>query len=162
MMKRFWLGTLLSTTLLLTACSNTNDDIIVSSTLGDLTQQQFYEEMLEIAGPSMLEQIITQQLLEEKYSVSEEEVTTEFETLKESYGDTFAETIEANGLTEESLRANIYFSLLRDKAVTASGQDFDTLMADLLEQSEVTIEHPDLQHIFEKYTQPAEKAENEE
>ena len=140
----------LSAALLLAAC-NDNEEIVVTSTIGDMTEQQFYEEMLEIAGPSLLEQVVTKQLLEQSYSVSDEQVDEEFTSLKASYGDTFSETLEANGMTESSLRQNIYFSLLRDEAVKASGKTFDVLMHDLLKEHDVQIEAESLQHVFDQY-----------
>lgn len=154
MKKGYIAGALLSSLLLLSACSDT-DEVVVTSSLGDLTADDFYHEMLKIAGPSVLEQILTQQLLEEQYTVSDAEVTTEFDALKASYGETFEETLKTNGMTEQSLRANIYFSLLRDKAVAESGEEFDTLMKKLIEDADMNIHEEELQNIFNKYTEPA-------
>ncbi|MBS7346019.1 MAG: hypothetical protein KIG60_10315 [Caryophanon sp.] len=158
-MKKRVLFTALTATLMLAACSE-QEEIVVTSDLGDVTQQQFYEEMLEIAGPSLLEQVVTKQLLEDTYSVSSEHVDEEFESLKASYGDTFAETLEANGMTESSLRQNIYFSLLRDVAVKESGKTFEELMHDLLEEHNVQIETESLQHVFDQYKTLDEQEEN--
>lgn len=149
-MKKIYTAVALCSTLLLGACSE-QDEVVVSSDIGDMTKEDFYNEMLEIAGPSMLEQIVTKQLLEQSYSVSDEEVDEEFESLKASYGETFNDTLVANGMTEESLRSNIYFSLLRDNAVKESGKPFEELMHDLLESENVSIEIEELQHVFDKY-----------
>lgn len=156
-MKKLRYVALASSLFLLAACNDREQDIIVTSSLGDITKESFYDEMIAIAGPSMLEQVVTKMLLEESYNVSEEDVDKELEVLKQSYGDTFDQTLEANGMTEQSLRQNIYFSLLRDTAVKESGKSFDELMYDLLEEHDVQVEDEALQHVLDKYTQSAEQ-----
>lgn len=156
-MKKLRYVALASSLFLLAACSNDEKEVIVTSNLGDISKESFYNEMVAIAGPSMLEQVVTKMLLEDTYSVSDEDVDKELEVLKQSYGDTFDQTLEANGMTEQSLRQNIYFSLLRDTAVKESGKTFDELMYDLLEEHDVQVEDEALQHVLDKYTQSAEQ-----
>ena len=38
----------------LAACSNPGDEVIVSSEVGDLTQEEFYNEVKKLAGPQLL------------------------------------------------------------------------------------------------------------
>ena len=156
-MKKLRYVALASSLFLLAACNDREQDIIVTSSLGDITKESFYDEMIAIAGPSMIEQVVTKMLLEDTYSVSDEDVEEELDVLKQSYGDTFDQTLEANGMTEESLRQNIYFSLLRDTAVKESGKTFDELMYDLLEEHDVQVQDEALQNVLDKYTQPIEK-----
>lgn len=155
-MKKLRYIALASSLFLLAACSDP-EEVIVTSSLGDITKESFYDEMIAIAGPSMIEQVVTKMLLEDTYSVNDADVDQELEVLKQSYGDTFDQTLEANGMTEESLRQNIYFSLLRDTAVKESGKTFDELMYDLLQEHDVEVQDEALQDVLDKYTQSAEQ-----
>ncbi|MEE1130181.1 MAG: hypothetical protein UHX00_00980 [Caryophanon sp.] len=155
-MKKLRYIALASSLFLLAACSDP-EEVIVTSSLGDITKESFYDEMIAIAGPSMIEQVVTKMLLEDTYSVNDADVDQELEVLKQSYGDTFDQTLEANGMTEESLRQNIYFSLLRDTAVKESGKTFDELMYDLLQEHDVQVQDEALQDVLDKYTQSAEQ-----
>jgi foldase protein PrsA len=115
-MKKSILALTLAASLGLAACSDSKDEVILTSSLGDLTQEEFYKEIKELAGTQLLEQIMLERILEDKYKVTKEEVEEEFNTLKEQYGDQFANQLTAAGLTEDSLKANIRFNALKEKA----------------------------------------------
>lgn len=115
-MKKSILALTLAASLGLAACGDSKDDVVVTSSVGDLTQEEFYKEVKELAGAQLLEQIMLERILEDKYKVTKEEVEEEFKTLKEQYGDQFAAQLAAAGLTEDSLKANIRFNALKEKA----------------------------------------------
>ena len=115
-MKKSILALTLVASLGLAACGDSKDEVVVTSSLGDLTQEEFYKEVKELAGAQLLEQIMLERILEDKYKVTKEEVEEEFNTLKEQYGDQFANQLTAAGLTEDSLKANIRFNALKEKA----------------------------------------------
>lgn len=117
-MKKSILALTLVASLGLAACSDSSDEVVVKSTYGDLTQEEFYKEVKELAGAQLLEQIMIERILEKNYKVSKEEVEEEFNTLKEQYGDQFEQQLATAGLTEESLKANIRFNALKTKATT--------------------------------------------
>lgn len=102
----------------LAGCSDSGKDVVATSNLGDLTQADFYEQIKELAGEQLLGQILVEQILEDKYDVTDEEIDKEFKTLKDQYGEEFASAIAQSGLTEDSLKDNIRFQLLQEKAAT--------------------------------------------
>lgn len=115
-MKKTFLALTLAASLGLAACSNSGDEVVATSSVGDLTQQDFYKEIKKLAGEQLLEQIMIEKILEDKYDVSDKDVTAEFEALKEQYGEQFDLVLAQSGLTEDALKANIRFNLLREKA----------------------------------------------
>jgi len=124
-MKRTVLALTLAASLGLAACSDSANEVVVTSTYGDLTQEDFYKEMKNIAGTQFLEQIMIEKILNDKYDVSEEDVDAEFKEVKERFGDEFEEALIESGLTEDSLRSNIKFNQLRTKAIEDSITDED-------------------------------------
>ena len=117
-MKKSILALTLVASLGLAACGDSKNEVVVSSSVGDLTQEEFYKEIKELAGTQLLEQIMLERILEDKYKVTDKEVEEEFNTLKEQYGDQFANQLAAAGLNEESLKANIRFNALKEKATS--------------------------------------------
>ncbi|MEK4230667.1 peptidylprolyl isomerase [Solibacillus sp. FSL H8-0538] len=115
-MKKTFMALTLAASLGLAACSNPGDEVVVSSSVGDLTQDEFYQQVKTLAGTQLLEQIMIEKILADKYEVSEEEMTAEFDALKEQYGEEFESVLAQNGLTEEALKNNIRFNLLQKKA----------------------------------------------
>ncbi|SOC16772.1 foldase protein PrsA [Ureibacillus xyleni] len=115
-MKKTLLAIALSSSVLLAACNNAGDEVVVSSTYGDITKDQFYDEIKNLAGNALLEQVVIEQILENNYKVSEDEVKEQFESVKSQYGDQFETVLAANGLSEEAFKQNIRFSLLQEKA----------------------------------------------
>lgn len=115
-MKKTIFALTLAASLGLAACSNGDDEVVVTSTYGDLTKADFYQEIKNLAGAQLLEQIMLEKILNDKYEVTDEEVQEEFDALKAQYGDSFADAIAQSGLTEESLKANIRFNALQAKA----------------------------------------------
>jgi len=117
MKKTFMALTLATSVFALSACGNTGDEVVVSSEYGDITKDQFYDEIKSLAGNALLEQVVIEQILENNYKVTDEEVDEQFNSMKEQYGDSFASVLEANGLTEKAFKDNVRFSLLQEKAI---------------------------------------------
>lgn len=116
-MKKTLLSVALAASVLsLAACSDSGDTIVATSKLGDITQAQFYDEMKSLAGEQLLGQILVEQILDDKYDVTEKEIQAEFDSLKEQYGASFADALKQSGLTEAALKENIRFQLLQEKA----------------------------------------------
>ncbi|MFJ8236660.1 peptidylprolyl isomerase [Ureibacillus sp. NPDC094379] len=117
MKKTFMALTLATSVFALSACGNTGDEVVVSSEYGDITKDQFYDEIKSLAGNALLEQVVIEQILENNYEVTDKEVDEQFNSMKEQYGDSFASVLEANGLTEQAFKDNVRFSLLQEKAI---------------------------------------------
>ena len=116
-MKKTIFALTLATSIGLAACSNPGDEVIVSTANFEITQDEFYNEVKKLAGDQLLQQVVLEKILNDKYEVTDEEIQAEFDTLTEQYGDQFEALLESNGLTEETLKQNIRFNLLQTKAM---------------------------------------------
>ena len=115
-MKKTLFALTFAASLGLAACSNPGDEVVVTSNVGDITQDEFYKEIKDIAGEQLLQQVVVEKILNDKYEVTDEEVQEQYDTYAQQYGDQMAAVLEANGLTEETFKQNIRFSLLQEKA----------------------------------------------
>lgn len=116
-MKKTVIGLTLAASLCLAACGNTEDEIVVSTASGDITKAQFYEQIKELAGETLLEQVVLEKILNDKYDVSDDEVQEQIDSYKEQYGDQFDSVLASSGYTEESLKQSIRFQMLQQKAM---------------------------------------------
>lgn len=101
----------------LAACSNPGDEVVVSTSVGDITQEEFYNSMKDIAGDQLLQQVVVEQILNDKYKVTDEEIEKELKGVKEQYGESYEAVLAQSNLTEETLKTNIRFTLLQEKAL---------------------------------------------
>ncbi|MCH7322812.1 peptidylprolyl isomerase [Solibacillus sp. MA9] len=115
-MKKTLLALTFAASLGLAACSNPGDEVVVSTSVGDITQEEFYNSIKEIAGDQLLQQVVIEQILNDKYEVTDKEVDKELAAVKEQYGDSYEAAIAQSNLTEDMLKTNIRFSLLQEKA----------------------------------------------
>ncbi len=115
-MKKTLFALTFAASLGLAACSNPGDEVVVKTEMGDITQDQFYKEIKKIAGDQLLQQVVMDKILNDKYEVSDKEVQKQYDTYAKQYGDQMAAVLEANGLTEETFKQNIRFNLLQEKA----------------------------------------------
>lgn len=116
-MKKTLLALTFTASLGLAACSNPGDEVVVSTNVGDITQEEFYSSIKEIAGDQLLQQVVIEKILNDKYKVTEEEVDEELKAVKEQYGENFDAVLAQSNLTEDMLKTNIHFSLLQEQAV---------------------------------------------
>lgn len=73
--------------------------------------------MKEIAGTTLLEQVVIDKILTDQYEVSDKEIEEQLETYKEMYGESFESALATNGYTEETFKDTIRFQLLQQKAI---------------------------------------------
>lgn len=116
-MKKTFLAVTLAASLGLAACGNAGKEVVVTSSVGDLTQDEFYKEMKSLAGEQLLQQIMVEKILNDKYKVTNEEIDKELASVKESAGEQFETLLSQNGLSEEGLKENIRINLLSQKAL---------------------------------------------
>jgi len=103
----------------LSACSSNADEseTVVETSGGNVTKEEFYQELKSKNGEQVLQQLVMKEVLAEKYEVSDEAVNKELETLKEQYGDQFEMVLQQSGFSsEEQFKETIRFSLLQEKA----------------------------------------------
>lgn len=125
----------------LTACgSGGNSETVVETSAGNITKEQFYEELKNLNGAEVLKEMITLTVLEDKYEVSDERVDEELATIKEQVGDDFEEILEMQGLTEESLKQDIKNGLLQEAAMTEGIEVSDEEIKNYYERMKTEIE----------------------
>lgn len=102
----------------LSACSSGDDsEAVVETSAGDITKEDFYQAMKDQNGEQVLRKLVTVEVLENKYDVSEEEVDKEVKKVKERLGDKFDSALKQQGYTEDTFRDVIKISLLQEAAV---------------------------------------------
>jgi foldase protein PrsA len=108
----------------LSACNNSgaNSEAIVESKAGDITKEELYNKMKEQYGDQVLNQMIDEKVLEDKYKVSDKEIDKEIDKIKKELGgeDAFKQALQQNGLTDEKqLRERVKSMILNEKAATS-------------------------------------------
>ncbi|KGP73583.1 peptidylprolyl isomerase [Pontibacillus yanchengensis] len=104
----------------LAACSNgsaSESKVVASTENGDVTKEAFYNKLVDQYGDSVLKEMVYDQVLSEKFSVSDEDVQKRLEQMKQQYGDQFQSVLEQNGFkNEEQFKQAIRSSMLKQKA----------------------------------------------
>ncbi|WP_445492535.1 peptidylprolyl isomerase [Niallia sp. 03133] len=116
-----WLATLglAAGVLSLSACSASNSDTIVQSKAGNITEEEFYNELKDKAGSQVLKQMIGMMLLEKEYKVTDKEITDKIADYKKQSGgeEGFKQKLEQNGFKDEKeLKKYVKQELLAEKA----------------------------------------------
>ncbi|MFD2657699.1 peptidylprolyl isomerase [Gracilibacillus thailandensis] len=114
-------ATFAASVIALSACSSDDSETVVETGSGNISKEAFYEEL--VASPSggqVLQQMVLETILEDKYEVSDEEIDKEVERVKEQYGeDQFEMVLNQNGIEDEdAFREQLRVSLLQEKAAT--------------------------------------------
>lgn len=139
----------------LAACgSGDNDDKIAETENGSVTKDEFYEAMKEQSGSDVLKELIINEVLEDKYDVSDEEVDEQIDELKEEIGDGFDDLLEQQGLNEEELRNDLKSNLLQQEALAEDIDISDDEIEDYYENMQTEIK---ARHILVEDEETAEK-----
>lgn len=109
--------TLAASVLALGACSSADDKALVTSKVGDITVADFNEKAKSLAGTFVLQQMVTEKVLAEKYKVSDDEIKEAYEAVSAQLGDSFEQALAQNGLTEETFKDSLKVELLQEKAL---------------------------------------------
>ncbi|MFJ7668883.1 peptidyl-prolyl cis-trans isomerase [Lysinibacillus sp. NPDC097195] len=112
--------------MLLTGCGDSND--YVATVDGEkILQTELDEALRSQYGAEMLNTLIDNKIIEleakkEDITVSDDAIKAEYAELVESYGgeDALQETLDANGLTEDSVKDNIRMYLLTKNVIAKS------------------------------------------
>jgi len=111
---------LAASVLALAACSDSSsgDEVIVESKVGDITQQDLYEEMKTSVGDQALQILMIEKVLADNYEVTDKEIDAEYKKSEEEMGESFEQFLAQNNQTEESYKKVIRLNLLQEKALT--------------------------------------------
>src|SRR5699024_12040234 len=86
----------------LSACSNgDSSEAVVKTEAGNITKDDFYKELKSQAGDGILQQMVLQKILEDKYDVSEDEVDKQVKEAKDQLGDQFEMALQQQGIKDE-------------------------------------------------------------
>lgn len=140
-MKKFLLITTLTVGLLgLTACSGGGSEVIVETEAGNITKDEFYEQLKARSGQEVLNEMITIKVLESKYEVTEEEIEERFEYYKEQAGENFEEVLKMQNITEDDFKEEVRKSLLQEAIVAEDIEIADEDIEKYYERMKVEIE----------------------
>lgn len=105
--------------LILVACqTKTDEDIVAETSVGIITQMDFYGQLVDRYGAEVLEDMITIKVLSDMYEVSDEAIQDEVDAIHEQVADQFEQWIEQQGFaSEKDLISIIQLSLLQEEAV---------------------------------------------
>ncbi|MBQ0140823.1 MAG: peptidylprolyl isomerase [Kurthia sp.] len=111
--------TLAASVLALAACGNSGDEKVVTSKVGDITQDELYKELKATAGDSALQLMMIEKVLEDKYTVSKKEVSAKYDEQKaqiEAQGQDFATYLSSQGMSDDTFKRYMKLNLLQEKA----------------------------------------------
>ncbi|PJW18139.1 peptidylprolyl isomerase [Geobacillus sp. WSUCF-018B] len=113
-MKKWMAAAVVVSLMALSACNNGDSEAVVETKNGDITKDEFYNEMKERVGKTVLRDLIDEKVLSKKYKVTDEEIDREIERIKEAYGTQYDLAVQQNG--ENVIRDMVKLDLLRTKA----------------------------------------------
>ncbi|NCT39853.1 peptidylprolyl isomerase PrsA [Bacillus sp. EB93] len=101
----------------LSACAGGDSKTLVETNSGNVSQEELYETMKDRFGEEVLQQLVYEKVLSEKYKVTDKEVNEKIDEVKKSLGDNFDSALAQSGMKdEEDLKESIKFNLLQEKA----------------------------------------------
>lgn len=151
-MKKAMIALAATSVIALSACGSS--ETIVTSKAGDITKEDFYNEMKQNpAGKQALQNMVIEQVFIENYPVDDEEVDKKYDEIKKQIGDQFDAILKQQGLTEEAFKESLQAQLAIEKAVkkTITEDDLKALYKPEIKAS----------HILVKDEETAKKVEDE-
>ncbi|MFC9542065.1 peptidylprolyl isomerase [Lysinibacillus sp. NPDC056959] len=109
--------TLAASVLALGACSGDDNKTIATSKVGDITVSDFNKTSKTLAGSHIIQQMMTEKVLADKYKVSDKEIKEAYDATASQFGDSFADALAQSGLTEEGYKDALRIELLSEKAM---------------------------------------------
>lgn len=118
-----WIVAIGVTATMLTACSGndtgSDSQVIVETDAGNITKEEFYNELKKAQGEFVLKEMITEKVLSEKYEVTDEEIENRINAMKDAYGAQYPFFLMQYGITDdEQLKEILRPSMLKEKAAT--------------------------------------------
>ncbi|OZM58149.1 hypothetical protein CIB95_00800 [Lottiidibacillus patelloidae] len=135
MMTKKWMLLLVTAafTLLLSACNTGSGDIVVKTNAGDITKEEFYEELKSKYGEEVLREMVEAKLLAEAVEVDKDEVDEKMEKIKAQFNsdDEFKTALASSPYkSEEELRKVIENDLKLFKYATKDIEVSDEKLTD--------------------------------
>ncbi|KZD45528.1 peptidylprolyl isomerase [Bacillus cereus] len=125
-MKKAMLALAATSVIALSACgTSSSSDKIVTSKAGDITKEEFYNQMKTQAGKQVLNNMVMEKVLIKNYKVDEKEVDKKFDEMKKQVGDQFDTLMKQQGLKEETVKNGVRASLAQEQAIEKAITDKD-------------------------------------
>ncbi|MGY0692863.1 peptidylprolyl isomerase [Virgibacillus sp. FSP13] len=159
-MKKLAIALTLSAGVLgLSACSNGDDsEAVVETDAGNVTKDEFYQALKDEYGDVVLNQLVTEKVLEDKYDVSDKEIDKQVKEAKDQLGDQFEMALQQQGIKDEDdFRNKLRLSLLQEAAISEDIKISDEELKERYERMKTEIK---AQHILvddEKTAKEVEK-----
>ncbi|UAL50213.1 MULTISPECIES: peptidylprolyl isomerase [Metabacillus] len=121
MKKMFVSLGIVGTVLSLSACNLSASDTIVQSKAGEITKEEFYNELKAQAGDQVLKQMVETMVLEKDYKVTDKEIDERIKEYKEQFGgeEGLKQALAQKGMSDEQVfKKNVERELLAQKAAT--------------------------------------------
>ncbi|CDO02745.1 foldase protein PrsA precursor [Oceanobacillus picturae] len=140
-------ATLTAGILTLSACNSDEADseVVVETAAGDITKEDFYQKLKDTYGEDVLRELVTVEVLQDKYDVTEEQVDSEIEKMKEELGDQYENAVKQQFGSEDAFRDVIEISLLQEAAVSEDIDITDEELQELYDRKNTEI---DASHIL--------------
>ena len=116
-MKKAMLALAATSVIALSACGTSSSDKIVTSKAGDITKEEFYDQMKTQAGKQVLNNMVMEKVLIKNYKVEDKDVDKKFDEMKKQYGDQFDTLLKQQGIKEETLKTGVRAQLAQEKAI---------------------------------------------
>lgn len=152
--------TLTAGVLSLTACNSDDSDkeAVVETEAGNITKDAFYNELKDKYGAQVLQQMVTTEVLEDKYDVPKEDVDAEIKKLKDQYGDQFEMVLQKSGYKDEdAFREVLKMSLLQEAAVSEDVEIKDEKIKEQYDRMKTEIQASHILVADEKTAKEVEK-----
>ncbi|PKR78268.1 foldase [Halalkalibacillus sediminis] len=116
-MKKFLMVLITVSLMILAACTDdsteSDSETVVETNVGDITKEDFYNEMKDRVGEQVIREMTLMQILEDRFDISEEDVDEEIQQFKDQLGAQFQQFIQQQGYqTEAEFRNAFYLSKL--------------------------------------------------
>ncbi|AUJ25713.1 MULTISPECIES: peptidylprolyl isomerase [Virgibacillus] len=147
-------ATLTASVLALGACSSGDDEAVVETGAGNITKDEFYEVLKDRHGEEILQELVTVEVLNDKYEVSDDQVDKEVEKMKDQLGEQYDMAIEQQFGSEDELRNMIKISLLQEEAIA---EDVDIKEKELKQLYDRKNKEIQAQHILVEDEETAKK-----
>ncbi|HDX9633538.1 peptidylprolyl isomerase PrsA [Bacillus cereus group sp. MYBK108-2] len=116
-MKKAMLALAATSVIALSACGTSSSDKIVTSKAGDITKEEFYDQMKTQAGKQVLNNMVMEKVLIKNYKVEDKDVDKKFDEMKKQYGDQFDTLMKQQGIKEETIKNSVRAQLAQEKAI---------------------------------------------
>ncbi|RYM02172.1 peptidylprolyl isomerase [Sporolactobacillus sp. THM7-7] len=149
----------------LAACSNNggNNAVVVETKSGNITQQDLYNELKKSSGDQVLQNLVYEKILEDKYNVSKKAIDQKYNDIKKSFPDKnqFKAYLAQNNLTDQQFRRQIKDYLMMQKAQREGIKVTDKDLHNYYDKNQKQLTELKASHILVKDEKTAKSIQNQ-